>query len=82
MVFVFREGFLGQNQGTEQEVVTTRERRTRAKIIPVKQQGLKLDRRRHFLTRKMSPRGAAFPITLRGHGKLGPVLPGGGGLAE
>lgn len=47
------------------------ERRTRAKNSPVKQEGLKLDCRRHFLTRKMSPRRGSLSKEAMGNG--GPV---------
>lgn len=52
----FLEGFLEQRQGVElKRWSILRERRTRAKIMLVKQELSKLDCRRHFLTRKMSP---------------------------
>lgn len=52
----FLEGFLEQRQGVElKRWSILRERRTRAKIMLVKQELSKLDCRRYFLTRKMSP---------------------------
>lgn len=53
LVFVFLEGLLEQRQSKRWLIL--RESRTRAKNMLVKQEGLKLDCRRHFLTRKRSP---------------------------
>jgi hypothetical protein len=41
VVFVFLEEFLGQKQGVTEEVVYDTQGRTRAKNMPVKQEGLK-----------------------------------------